>query len=248
MPEPRLLQTDANDSGSVVGVVQRFLSIFKDTRECLDPLRFDDPVALRTNWTPVVHGGNNFCTHRLLLKSGLMSSSVPFRPTPAMLAFCLLFLVGGVGVAVAMLVMSVGNGIPFSAGVLVPLAFAVGGGLMLKQARAHEASFDRTSGQCRVRAKNYSIREVHALQLLRETVRGNDSNYHSYELNLVFRDGSRSNVTDHGALSAIRRDASALADYLQIPVWDAIDFWLPEHLRNGGADPKLDLLRNNLGL
>lgn len=177
-----------------------------------------------------------------------MSSSVTFRTTPAMLAFCLLFLVGGVGVAVAMLVMSVGNGMPFSAGVLVPLAFAVGGGLMLKQARAHEASFDRTSGQCRVRAKNYSIREVHALQLLRETVRGNDSNYHSYELNLVFRDGSRSNVTDHGALSAIRRDASGLADYLQIPVWDAIDYRLPEHLRGGGGDPKLDLLRNNLGL
>jgi len=247
MPEPRL-QTDGHFSGRVVRVVQRFLSIFKDTRECLDPAQFDDPVALRTNWTPVVHGGNNFCTHRLQLKSGLTSSSVIFRTTPAMLAFCLLFLVGGVGVAAAMLVMSAGTAMAFSPGVLVPLAFAVGGGLMLKRARAHEASFERTSGQCRVRAKNYSIGEVHALQLLRETVRGNDSNYHSYELNLVFRDGSRSNVTDHGALSAIRRDASALADYLQIPVWDAIDFRLPEHLRNGGADPKLDLLRNNLGL
>lgn len=247
MPKPRL-QTDGHVLGRVVGVVQRFLSIFKDTRECLDPLRFDDPVALRTNWTPVVHGGNNFCTHRLQLKSGLTSSSVTFRTTPAMVAFCLVFLVGGVGVAVAILMTSVGIGMPVSPGILVALAVAGGGGLMLKRARAHEASFDRTSGQCRVRAKNYSIREVHALQLLRETVRGNDSNYHSYELNLVLRDGSRSNVTDHGALSAIRRDASALADYLQIPVWDAIDYRLPEHLRNGGADPKLDLLRNNLGL
>ena len=247
MPEPRL-QTDGHFSGRVVRVVQRFLSIFKDTRECLDPLRFDDPVALRTNWTPVVHGGNNFCTHRLLLKSGLMSSSVTFRTPPAMLAFCLLFLVGGVGVAVAMLVMSVGNGIPFSAGVLVPLAFAVGGGLMLKQARAHEASFDRTSGQCRVRAKNYSIREVHALQLIRETVRGNDSTFHSYELNLVFRDGSRRNVTDHGRLFTIRKDAHVLANYLQIPVWDAIDFRPPDHRSGGVGDPKFDLLRNNLGL
>ena len=146
MPEPRL-QTDGHFSGRVVGVVQRFLSIFKDNRECLDPAQFDDPVALRTNWTPVVHGGNNFCTHRLQLKSGLTSSSVIFRTTPAMLAFCLLFLVGGVGVAAAMLVMSAGTAMAFSPGVLVPLAFAVGGGLMLKRARAHEASFERTSGQ-----------------------------------------------------------------------------------------------------
>lgn len=173
------LQTDGHVFARVVGVVQRFLSIFKDTRECLDPLRFDDPVALRTNWTPVVHGGNNFCTHRLQLKSGLTSSSVTFRTTPAMVAFCLVFLVGGVGVAVSMLVMSAETAMAISPGILVALAVAGGGVLMLKRARAHEASFDRTSGQCRVRAKNYSISEVHALQLLRETVRGNDSNYHS---------------------------------------------------------------------
>lgn len=231
-----------------MGVLQSFLSIFKDTRECLDPARFDDPVALCTNWTPVVHGGNNFCTHRLRVTRGLTESTLCFRTTPAMLAFCTLFIVIGVLVAVAMLTVGPGAGGLVSPAVLVPLAFALGGVLLMKHARTLEATFDRTSGQCRVRNKPCAISEVHALQLIRETVRGNDSNYHSYELNLVFRDGSRRNVTDHGALSAIRKDAQVLADHLQIPVWDAIDFRLPDHRSGGGGGPKFDLLRNNLGL
>ena len=247
MPEP-WLQTHPNDSSSVVGVVQGFLSIFRDTRECLDPVRFDDPVALCTNWTPVVHGGTNFCTHRLRVTRGLTESSLCFRTTPAMLAFCTLFIVVGVLFAVAMLTEGPGVGELVSPAVLVPLVFTLFGAVMLLQARTLEATFNQTSGQCRVRNKRCSISEVHALQLIRETVRGNDSTFHSYELNLVFRDGSRRNVTDHGRLFTIRKDAHVLANYLQIPVWDAIHFRPPDHRSGGVGDPKFDLLRNNLGL
>ena len=65
---------------------------------------------------------------------------------------------------------------------------------------------------------------LHAIQLIREHVRGSKNSYYSYELNLITKDLNRWNVTDHGNLRAIRMHAQVLGDYLGIPVWDAIDY------------------------
>ena len=35
------------------------------------------------------------------------------------------------------------------------------------------------------------------------------------------KDGSRVNVVDHGDLAHIRQDARQLAQFLDVPVWDA---------------------------
>ena len=74
----------------------------------------------------------------------------------------------------------------------------------------------------------YNLDQVCAIQLIREYVRNRDSQYYSYELNLVCADGKRINIVDHNSLRTIRKDAVVLADYLSIPVWDAIDFRIPE--------------------
>ena len=74
---------------------------------------------------------------------------------------------------------------------------------------------------------------------------GNKNSYYSYELNLVCINGERINIVDHGALHAIREDASILADYLSVPVWDAIDFRIPDS--GSDQDLKTEVLRNNLG-
>jgi len=57
--------------------------------------------------------------------------------------------------------------------------------------------------------------------------------------------GELINIIDHGALRAIRADASMLADYPSIPVWDAIDFRIPDSCSDW--DLKAEVLRNNLG-
>ena len=66
------------------------------------------------------------------------------------------------------------------------------------------------------------FREIHAIQLISEHVSGNKSSYYSYELNLVSRDGVRTNVVDHGKLDQVREDAKTLAEFLEVPVWDGI--------------------------
>ena len=67
--------------------VQNLLGIFKDKRELLDPSRFDDEVALKVSWAPLVGGGSNFCTHRLQSTSGLSRSGLEFKTTISVYLF-----------------------------------------------------------------------------------------------------------------------------------------------------------------
>ena len=62
---------------------------------------------------------------------------------------------------------------------------------------------------------------IHALQIVSEHCRSDNSSYYSHELNLVLEDGSRLNVVDHGNGGLLRADALALGEFLSKPVWDA---------------------------
>jgi hypothetical protein len=89
-----------------------------------------------------------------------------------------------------------------------------------------------------------SLHDVRAIQLIREYVRGDKSSYYSYELNLACGDASRLNVTDHASLRVIRADAALLGRYLFIPVWDGIDYRMPEAAL--GREVKADVFGRNL--
>ena len=67
-----------------------------------------------------------------------------------------------------------------------------------------------------------ALETIHALQLISEWVSSDDGGYHSFELNLILKDGGRLNVVDHGGQDRIREDAKVLSDFLNVPVWDAI--------------------------
>lgn len=226
-----------------MGWIQSFLTVFADKRELLDPACFDDALALQVDWTPLVRGGNNFCTHRARLRQGLRGSTLTFEVTPLVTLVCGALVLLGVVLSIGHLLetASVAKA-PLLA--VAPLAFSGMGSFFFWQMRRQEACFDRSNQVFMQRGRPMPLREVHALQLLREFVRGNKNSYDSYELNLVCRDGRRLNVIDHSTLHAIRKDARILADYLGVPIWDAIDLRLPEHLQT--LDPKLDLLRRNL--
>jgi hypothetical protein len=70
------------------------------------------------------------------------------------------------------------------------------------------------------------VSAIHAIQLLEERIRsstrgGGRSTYSSYELNLVFTDGERLNVLDHGKADAVLEAARQLASTLHVPIWQA---------------------------
>ena len=198
-----------------------------------DPSLLDDPVATQTDWTPAKGGGASFRTHKLV---EVNSFRLEFRAAMGLKVFSLIFLLVGVGVMVAFWpsnllsgALSVERTIPM----LIGLVFAGVGGSLHYFGTA-PIVFDKRRGAFwkgrkapyevvnKKALKHYALLEdIHALQLISEHCRSDDSSYYSYELNLVLEDGRRINVVDHGKQSDLQGDAGTLAAFLEKPVWDA---------------------------
>ena len=202
-----------------------------------DPSSLNDEVALKTKWTPAKAGGTNFGTHRL---QEVSVDRVEFRARGIALLFPLLFmfvgLVSGVGLSIAglkgdMSMLYIGlpfGGVFFLVGYfimrtwLTPRVFDRRLGFYWRGHKAPQQFKQFKSDK----EASWPLQSIHAVQLISEYCPNNsssrDSNScYSYELNLVFTDGKRVNVVDHGNHALIGEDARSLADFLAIPVWDA---------------------------
>ena len=216
------------------------LSLFQDNREILDLSAFENEIAFEISWEPLVGGGTNFCTHRAQKNTDLMGDVVVFKTAIQAYLFAISFVALGAMVAIA----SAAGEFEDEIG-LVGLGFLAFGCWYLWSLRQKESRFDRYSSELTKEKKSFDLKNAEAIQLIREYCGGSESSYYSYELNLICSDGSRINIVDHGALRKLREDAALLAEYLSIPVWDAIDFRLPE--AEVPFDSKAEVLRQNLG-
>ena len=201
----------------------------------IDPSRFGDPHALQTEWTPLQSGGSNFRTHRL---TGLNAGRAEFVPSPIARVFYGVFILLGAAIPTGIVLsqyfdsgsLSIGPGMLFP-GLAGALFIGMGGFLMYRgttpvvfdAARGLYWKGRRTPDQLSLQSGDNWARfsDIHALQLLSEHVRGNDSSYYSYELNLVLEDGRRLNVVDHGDATQLREDAQTLSQFIGKPIWDA---------------------------
>jgi hypothetical protein len=205
-------------------------------KEPFDASRFNDPVALATEWLPAKSGGANFRTHKLKM---IDFNRYEFRSSGLALFFYFIFFAVGISVFIVFAVNYSKSDIPllesdlWMPGLFGLIFTAAGTGMFAYGAKP--IVFDRRAGyfwkcwKAPDRAFNpdsleeYTrLNDIHALQLLSEYVRSDKSSYHSYELNLILKDGTRINVVDHGDLNRIRDDARTLSDFLGKPVWDAI--------------------------
>ena len=184
-----------------------------------DPSCFGDPLAERTEWTPLTKGGANFQTHKLV---SIQNQRMEFRSTIGNLLFSLVFLISGIFAIILAIKESFS---PFLS--LFGLVFAGAGTWMLYSGMS-PIVFDKNkdlfwkgrekSGQDKV-----SLRKIHALQLVTKRIRSSDSSYSNYELNIILQNLNRVNVISYSNKNKIRRDAEVLAKFLVKPLWDAID-------------------------
>jgi hypothetical protein len=209
--------------------------------------RLDDPVAERTEWTPLVRLGTHLRTHRLVQDS---VSRWSMRPTlsgrlPSGLMCLLLVAIGGmllVGGVMglrnpgAVLSQSAWAGLLYL-GLGVCGFYVASAGIRQYRWVCQPRVFDLQAnrywrgkrpsdfGTPEADANAAPLDQVHAVQILGELVRGTKAtdfrDFHSYEINLVLKDGRRINVVDHGSLEHIRKDAEAIGGLLGVPVWDA---------------------------
>ena len=167
-----------------------------------------DPVAAKTQWTPLVPGGANFATHRLVQIDGTRAE---------MKKSGRLFLFGGVFLVVGLGISAVGA---FKAGwalMLFGVPFWVVGISVLWP---RSLVFDSSARQFTGPKGPVPFSAIYALQIVKEHVTGSDTDFWSYELNLVLSDASRINVVDHADLALIRTHALKLSALIGCRVWD----------------------------
>jgi hypothetical protein len=177
-------------------------------RAPFDPSVFDDPIAGRTQWTPMKAGGASFGTHRLVT---LEVGRLAMKKSLGSFLFGIIFIAAGL--------MSAGAGLQsdkWVAALVGGLFVAVGAFV----AWPTSLVFDGDRRQVHFPKGPLPFSNVHAVQIVQEYVSG-DSDYWSYELNLVLKDGERVHVTDHGNLEGLRRDSKRLGELMSCKVWDA---------------------------
>ncbi len=208
----------------------------------VDASRFGAPLALRTKWKPAKGGGANFRTGKL---REVGPSRLEFRATVGAILFYAAVLgiaVTGVSVTSASLFGVAELGFASFLPPVVCLLF-VGAGAFLFWHGTRPVVFDQSSGYFWTERKGpdqvfnpdklkgiAQLFEVHALQIQPELCKTKNSNYYSFELNLVLKDGERRNVMDHGNLRGLLADANTLSAFLQVPIWDA-SFSIPDDER-----------------
>ena len=218
----------------------------------LDPMAFEDPVAMRTGWTPLSPEGYR----RTLYRLGVIGPKVlSFQPTLARhyqtFVYLVSVLVFGNMLIVSLLrhELSIRNFehwwviqllVQIVLGCCVTLfllnrAVVIDGGA--QEVRLGLPSLRWLNQLPWLRelvCRSVPFAEVYSIQLLDEEVRRTGQPmFWSYELNLVLRNGKRVHLIDHGNQREIRWDAGDLSRMINVPIWDFIGDRQPAH----GVDP-----------
>jgi len=188
----------------------------------------DDAVAKATAWSPLVNGGANFRTHKLKKVGHHIYVS---SPTVGYHIFYTLFLLFGIGAFILATLRLDESLIMLGVLFLMGSIFAGVGVYLMRKAlnpftidldfgtfyvgRSYDPLNDNSDGS------SGSVKDIHALQLIAEHIKSDNSSYKSYELNLVLKDGRRVNVMDHGRREKIYEEAQTLSDLLNVPIWDS---------------------------
>jgi hypothetical protein len=217
-----------------MGKLLRTIFGFASNQPPIDPARFGDPLALKTEWTPATKGGSNFRTHRFIQTE---FTRAEFKASGWAKVFYTFFALVGIGFVVTFVVIrtppsfSVDSIMPILVGAIftvmgsamlyagtAPIIFDKGNGYFWKGRKGPEDVLEVSSLK-----KCARLDQIHAIQLVSEFVRSGKSAYYSYELNLVLEDARRITVIDHGNLLRLQEDAKKLSDFLGKPVWDAVE-------------------------
>ena len=89
-----------------------------------------------------------------------------------------------------------------------------------------DCNFEATEQARTVSPRRGELGNIHAVQVISKIVKVGKK-FQSYELNIVLKSGIRVAVIDHNDAAVIREEASTLATFLKVPVWDDSDrgFW-----------------------
>jgi len=219
--------------------LQNLFGMLSKPEVLVDPATFNDPLAIKTSWESAKRGGANFRTHEAVQVNG---NRLEFRPTTiySLVPYMVLFMGLGMPVFAGMIRYMNDKNLVFDKTMLLMIGIAVifgGGSYFVFRAVRAAIVFDKSYGYFwkgkrdqqgqafnpAEQKESVRLSDIHALQIIYEWVRSggkNNTQYRSYELNLVLSSGERLNVIDHGNRAALLIDANMLAQFLSVPLWD----------------------------
>ena len=184
----------------------------------------DDPVSKRISWNPLAPGGSSFKSQTMTV----LGDTIEIKESASsklMLSF--FWITGLVLCYVASQTDSEGWWITMFIGVVFTAVGLAATFLFFETLTFDKAQGVYFRGQYEPgmtsvnRQKQGRLADIYALQILSEHLHSGISPFISYELNLVFENGERVNVMDHGDLSALEDSAMRLAELTHAPIWKA---------------------------
>ncbi len=203
-----------------------------------DPAKLNDEVASKTSWRPLVPGGSRTTTHRLV---AVYSWRIESKVSGMYLASRLVAILVVAGLAYIFLQYGFSRKVQIVIVVISGIVVLLGLITLIEKFVVHRV-FDLRRGYYWKGGKNPTdekiqklkvhckIEDIHAIQIIMERIQeqgtsaSTSRNYNSFEINLVLKDASRLNVTDHGNFFTIRRDAELISGFLKVPVWDVTKY------------------------
>lgn len=169
-------------------------------------------VQVDSGATFLTNSSSNFLTHKLFRVG---AGRLELRPTPAAFIANLIFVLLGVILCIASVFADLGATGKFLLMAAGLAAIAVTGYLAFPSLTPK--TFDRETGLFSKASRRFRLDDIAALQLLAGQSRS--SHFYSYELNLVFVDGTRFNVIETGGSHRVVREyAGTLAAFLEKPL------------------------------
>lgn len=198
----------------------------------LNPAIFNHPLALKTSWEPLKHGGASYKNVDLIKVD---SNTLEYKPNITSKVFAYLLLIGPIlFLIISHFIFKSTNNSSDVFMLLVPIVIIITGAVTTyflhrphkfdKRLGYHYKSYKTPTSKREIKTAHgwTLLSSVEALQIIKERVRTKNSSYKSYEINLVLENGSRRNVIDHGNYEAVKKNAETISEFLGVPYWDAV--------------------------
>lgn len=219
-----------------MSIIDKIFDAFKSENKPFDPATLNDPIALKTDWFPLIKGGHRVSTYKL----EETEKRIEISPINSYKKH-LYILIGFTSAFYFLLFKADAESSKnLTSGIVILfITFLIFLGIILyKSYRISQTIvFDKEKGLFYKSKKNllnyigayntsygFKLEDIYALQIIPEEIGEDENRYVSYELNLILKNTRRKNIIDTNNLSVILEDAKLIAEFLNIPLWDASDY------------------------
>jgi len=219
-------------------LINQFKQLFKPEVK-IDPATFNDPLALKTSWEPLVFGGNRGINYVAVEEN----NSVIFKKTTISKLFPLIVIIFVSWILYYPISEVINTAsilellkkyylyvIGYFAFIIIVflISYFSGSNVYLDKnygyAWKSRKKTDTMPDFVNIK-KKVKLDEIHAIQIISERVKVNENrgNFTSFEINLILKSAERFNVVDQSNYRFILKDAELLSKFLSVPIWDGVD-------------------------